>query len=598
MKNTLYIIAVLFIVSFTSLSSQVISGEKFKIGQSYEKGGDMLSAQRIYLELYESNKQNKEYFDALKRTYMALNQYSDFLKIVEERFNTIKSPDMYALLGELLWRTGQIDRANDVWSQAIDDQKNPQIYQVIAESQVGLFLFEKAIATLLSAREETGNNALFADELSQLYIATGDYTYGTKEVMVLFEKTANQAVAQGRLSALMTSDNAVEHIQAILKQKSSGTNIAYKQLYVWFLRQSSQLEEALQLTIEIDKYSNNPGKDIYDFARNSLYDGHYDIALKAFEAVIDMGKNSRYQRNAEYEYVRTLEAKLRDQKDTPRDQVKEIIDRYEEIVANQKNDRNARDGKYRIAWLYYEFLEDNDKASEYLEELVSEKISDNINADALIMLGDISFQEGDEEKAKMRYEIMIRHFCNTAPDQCYKAKLRLAELMYFSGNIDSARAMYADLSNNFDKDYMNDAIEKIVIIDQNKTNEFAMQLYAEAEKYERQKNNYLATEKYFHIIKEAEYSDLAERSYINIINIYLDDNKQQDAKNLLEEFIEKYGTSIFGDYALLVLGDINMSLGNKEVAQDYYKDILVKYPRSIYIQEVRKKIRQARGETL
>jgi tetratricopeptide (TPR) repeat protein len=534
MKNTLYIIVVLFFVSFNSLASQVISEEKFKIGQSYEKGGDMFSAQRIYLELYESNKQNKEYFDALKRTYMALNQYSDFINIVEERFNTFKSPDMYALYGELLWRTGQVDEANDIWSEAIQDQKNPQIYQVIAESQVRLFLFEKAITTFLKAREETGNNALFADELSQLYIATGDYTLGTKEVLVLFEKTSNLAIAQGRLSALMTSDEAVEHIQTILKEKSAGKNIAYKQLYVWFLRQNSQLDEALQLIIEIDKYSNNPGKEIYDFARNSLYDGHYDIALKAFEAVIDMGNNSRYQRNAEYEYVRTLEAKLRDQQDIPKDQVKEIINRYEEIVRNQKNDRNARDGKYRIAWLYYEFLEDNEKASEYLEELVSEKVSDNINADALIMLGDISFKEGNEDKAKMRYDIMIRYFCNTAPDQCYKAKLRLADLMYFSGNIDSARAMYADLTSNFDKDYMNDAIEKLVIIDQNKTNEFAMQLYAEAEKYERQKNKDMATEKYFQIIKEANYSDLAERSYINIVKIYLADNKQEDAKNLLE----------------------------------------------------------------
>jgi len=598
MKRILFFAALISFLTFAIALSQTKSEEKFKLGKSYEKSGDYMSAQRIYLDLYELNNQNNEFFDALKRTYMALNQYSEFLKIVEKRFTKFKSVDMFALYGELLWRTGQIEEANKIWAEALEDQKNPQIFKEIAESQISLFLFEKSISTLLQAREVNSNNALFADELSQLYIAIGDYTLGTKEVLVLFEKSANLALAQGRLSALMTSDKAMEHIQKMLKERSSGNNIAYKQLFVWFLRQSSQLEEALALIIEIDQLGNNSGKEIFDFARNSMYDGHYDIALKSYETLMDMGNNTRYYRNAEFEYVRTLEAKLRSQKDIPKDQVQIIIDRYEAIVSSQKNDRNARDGKYRIAWLYYEYLGDRDKASKYLDQLVSARISDNINGDALIMLGDIHFEEGKEDLAKMRYEILIKHFCQSTPDQCYKAKLRLADIMYFSGNIDSARAMYSELTKSYDKDYMNDAMAKIVLIDQNKSEESAMLIYAEAEKYERQKDFDLATEKYKQIITDATNTDLAERSYIKIVKIYLAQNKHDEAKYLLGDFIKQYENSIFGDYVLLILGDIYIAEGNNEIALDHYKDILVKYPRSIYIQEVRKKIRQARGENL
>ena len=595
-RSIFIIIALIF--SAIPLHSQSEEEGKYKLAQSYEKSGDYLSAQRLYLELYNSHKYNEEYFDALKRTYMALNQYSEFLEIVRERFEDYKSPKMYALLGELLWRTGDIEKANEIWNEALEDQRRTSVYVDIAEAQISLLLFEKAIETFLRAREETGNPALFADELSQLYIAVGDYAKGTSEVLTLFERTADLAKAEGRLSALMTSEDAIEHIDKMLGERSAGNSITYKQLYAWFLRQTDQLQEALDLIIEIDNMGRKKGKEIYDFARQSLFDEQYDIALKAFGRLIEMGNETRYYRNARYEYVRTLEKKLTGQEDFSGEEIMMVIDEYENLISGSESDRSDRQGKYRIAWLYYKYLNDNEKAIEYLTELVDTRINDNVNGEANLLLGDIYFEMDQKQKAKTRYEILSTSLCRYAPVECYEAKLRLADMMYYSGNIDSARSMYIDLTDHFNMDYMNDAMEKIVLIDQNKSNEFALATFAKAEQYETQKKYDEAIATFKKIIDEASYSDLAERSYIKIVKIFQKQKMYDKARVMIEEFLDEYDKSIFGDYALLTLGDIYMKQNKKEEAIDQYKKLLVDYPRSIYLQEARTKIRRARGENL
>ena len=221
--RTILLVAVLISLSFAVAIGQNKSEEKFKLGQSYEKYGDYLNAQRLFLEVYEANKSNQKYFDALKRSYMALNQYSEFLVIVKERFDRFKSSEMYALYGELLWRTGQFEQANQIWTEVLDKQKNPQTFQDIAEAQIKLFLFEKAIETYKKARNDLDDASIFADEMSQLYIAIGDFNKGSSEVMTLFESTRNLAMAEGRLSAMMTSEEAIKYIHTILKEKYCNT---------------------------------------------------------------------------------------------------------------------------------------------------------------------------------------------------------------------------------------------------------------------------------------------------------------------------------------------------------------------------------------
>jgi len=89
---------------------------------------------------------------------------------------------------------------------------------------------------------------------------------------------------------------------------------------------------------------------------------------------------------------------------------------------------------------------------------------------------------------------------------------------------------------------------------------------------------------------------LAQRSIINISRILLKDKKYSEIISLLEDFRFKYATSIFSDEALLLLSEAYHLSGNNEKAIEKLTEILVDFNKSIYIQDVRDRIRKYRKD--
>ena len=80
-------------------------------------------------------------------------------------------------------------------------------------------------------------------------------------------------------------------------------------------------------------------------------------------------------------------------------------------------------------------------------------------------------------------------------------------------------------------------------------------------------------------------------------------HKNQKEYNLAEEFYEKvylqHGYDILGDDALLNMAEINQfQYLNKEKAMEYYEEILINYPESIYVVKARDRFRFLRGDNI
>ena len=56
---------------------------KFRLAQSYERGGDIESALKIYSELYAKDSTNVVYFEALRRDYLQLKRYDDVIALFQ-----------------------------------------------------------------------------------------------------------------------------------------------------------------------------------------------------------------------------------------------------------------------------------------------------------------------------------------------------------------------------------------------------------------------------------------------------------------------------------------------------------------------------------
>lgn len=593
MLRILYIITLFIFLSLNLLNGQYNLTEKIKLAESYEKNGDYQNASRIWRELYDIRPERDEFFYGVIRTNKALNQFKQLIPFIENHLNIKKTSSLLALYGEILWLTGSFDEASQKWNQAIELFPNDnQTYIDVAAIQISLRLFDRAINTYKTGRKTLNNSSIFSDELSQLYTILNNYKEGTEEILKYFEESRNQPITQGRINALIGSIESKTYIlDELRKRYKNSDDPEFRRLYAWYLRLINNHAEAFEQFKQIDKLVNAKGYEILNFANISLRDGEYSIALEAYAYLIDQGKTNTFFQNALFGYAKTLELSIMKEEKLSKNKVLGIIDRYRRIISEFPNSQNSDEAYIRIANLYLHQLNEPEKAARELNTLLKVSGNRRITANASNLLGTIYLMQNKLEDAKVLFSNVSKKFEKLAPEEYYFALYKLAEIEYYSGNIDTAYSRYIEISNLSNTDVANDAIEKILFIDQNRNFNKAFASFTKAELLEFQKNYNLAIENYFLAYESAPLSNLAELSLIRIAQIYFLQSKFSDAIKTLEQLLDKHKETIYGDLALITIANSYFAESNYDKAIEKYTDLLSKYPRSIYLEEARNKIR-------
>ncbi len=590
------IIIIVFFLSIFNLFSQNVAEQKFRLAESYEKSGDLINSARIYEELTKEFPQNDTYFSGLARTLKMMNKYSELLPYAEDRYKSKPDIATSVLYAELLWRLGTTSEANNIWKIAIRTFKNVDIYAQISNSQVQLRLYEKAIEVLKAGREELKNPNLFYDELGKLYIAVGDYKNGTYEILQMLKTTSNLALAQGRLYALIVDKKAEDYIQKELKDFASGNseNITAQELYAWFLRTINRLDQALDVYKNIDRIKKANGAEILRFADDSRRDLQYDIALKAFATVIDLGKNNPYVNSALFGYARTLEQKMQSNKAISRSDAEEIIKRYRGIIKDYPATQQATESRVRIADLAIAYLQDEQMAIDELNTAIKEQPYSSVGANASLDLANIYINSENFDKAQPILNDLTTRFKNNLPAQSNQARFLTAEILFFKGMIDSSLTLFSELSIVPETDIANKSLSRIVLIEQNTQYVKALADYAKYELYARAKKYPQAIEKLKETASIAEGTNLGDIALKNKAEIEYKLQNYEASLATLNSLMKANPETIYGDFALMMTGDNNIALGRTEEAMKNYTDLLAQYPRSIYLNDVREKIKSLR----
>lgn len=591
------IVAVLLLIASANFAAQAqSSSSKFKFAKSFEESGDFETAARLFKELHEKYPNNANYFDGVVRNLKAQNKFSKLAPIVKKQLERDETVKNYALLGELYWKLGKVDSANSVWEKAID--LSPELkstYQTVAESQMNAQQFPKAIKAYLEGRDNLDKHDVFANELSELYIIAGDYKKGMEEILTLFYKTRDLALAQGRISALLTSPNAKQYVGEVLKEETEDRpNSLIMKIYAWYLRTIGELNKAFEIYKELDEKLNTGGKEVINFANSSRKDAQYDIALKAYEHIISMDKQSKYLSSALYGYPRALEQKtLTGSKLSPED-AERIIERYREIIRRFPQNNLAKEARYRIATISTQFLDDNETAKKELSEIIHKYPNSSLAAKALNLLAEIAVSEGKLKEAYNIYKKTEKEYARINANESIKAEYGMAEILFYQKGLDSAQNSFARLASNTDSDVANDALEKAVLIDDNKDMIKALNTYAKAELNKRQNKIDSALKLYLYSADLGEGKDLAERSLLDAAKLYYKKADYESGLKSLNRLLENYPKSIYKDEALLLISQFHEKQKDKESAINALTQLITEYPNSIYLEEARQKIRKLR----
>lgn len=583
------------ILAIMTAGVQAQNANRLKLAQTFLQNSDFKNAEKIFAALYAEKPSDENIFWGYSQSLYAQNKFSELLPITDAQLKLKPSLPIYCLNAEVNWKLGKQQEAVVAWEKATKlKPKDSLTYAVVAKSMHDVTAFDNAIATLLAGRKALRKPAIYADVLSDLYMISGNNFKAADEILVYYANTENLRRTQGKLQAMLTSDEIKDYLRPkILDLYRNGPHPNIE-LYGWFLVLTKEYDAALQCYIEKDKRTEAHGAFLYPFATAREREGNFDIALKAYAELIDMGKVTPYMVNALFGYTRTLEKKNEAFGDISRKDYDEIIDRYRNIVKLYSKNSVATEAMFRIAAIQADKLHNLPEAIKEYENIRQVAKNQQIALTATNKLGDIYFELDSVARAKEYYQIVANSKSGSAVDARDYAKYALGEMCYFDGELDSATAVFTELSANTESVMANDALEKIFFIEQNKNQNKAIRLYASAEKFERQKKFALAIDSY-NQAKEFGDDEIRERSMLHIADIYKAQLNFADQRKVLKEFLEQLPESIFVDDVMFELAESLYASKDYDAAMKVYTKLLTDFPRSIYTEQVRQRIREIRA---
>ncbi len=599
-KFTLLIIA-FFSLATSSPALQSTEDRRFKLAESYETSGDFDNASRIYLDLFRQNPRSDRYYEGLERTLMGLHRFADLLPIVEERLAIAPSARLHALNGNLLWKIGKTDLAFAAWDRGIEyDANDLDTYSQVAQAQIDNRLFDRAIKTLIAGRNAAGSPTTFSNELSQLYGAVGDYERGTREVLSLLQKTGNLPVAEGRLAAFLIDEAGTRTTGRVLEESSraQNDNVLLLQLYEWYLRQVKDYVKALEVYIRIDELAGSSGRELLRFGNLAQREGFYDIALKAYDHVIASGrKRNPHVHTALYGYASTMEKRLKSNANFSQEEVSVIIERYEQILEDFPKSKIAPSAQYRLAVMVHRYAGDFARAIAEYQLLMSEYPKKKLAAQGGVELGNLYVERDQLDKAEEAFRKVSRRY-RKFPTPSNEAKFQLAELKLFRGNLDSARSLYEDLARNAETDIANDALLRLALFGENTEEEQQAQIarYAQGELRHRQGRLNDARAIFQAIPGAVPQTPLAEQALLQLAILDMEEKLWANARAQFDKLLIEFPDSIYGDQIYQYIGDSFLAENEVQKAIEAYTHILVHYPDSTLLHEMRTKIRTLRGD--
>ncbi|HAW08897.1 MAG TPA: hypothetical protein DCW42_06990, partial [Bacteroidetes bacterium] len=493
--------AILLIIPVIAFS-QNIEQRQFELAKSYERGGDLKSAESIYQQLTNSNKTNQIYIDNYVRILFLQNKYTDLLEFLEDRIKIVPNFLNYTYLGQAYWLKGDIAKANETWTKSLELAKTRDDYIILSQTFIYLKLYDRARDALLQARNQQNSKNLFSEELVKIYILLGDYEKCINEIIDNLLISQNLSLAQGQLYALMLNETAKPIIKSALDRAISKTNenpyILYA--YIWYARNINDFDKALEITLKIDKIYNSNYAEVLKFANISSADGQYDIAIKAYSLIIEQGKKNPNTPSALYGFANALEQKFLANKALSPENITQLTSLYNQIIKDYPNTQQEMDAYISLANINANYLHNNKKAIEYLSKVSKKQGLSNKYIEAQLQLAELYLKEKDIAKSIAIYKDIIdisgqirrNEFVNYA-DQ---AKFNMAKCYYFQGKIDTTKAILAEIKVDPNSAIANDLLELSAFITQNENMILALKTYSEAQYLEFQNAQAEAIEKY------------------------------------------------------------------------------------------------------
>lgn len=615
MKRTYSILSAFVVV--TVLFAQPNNDHNvFRLAQAFEQQGDHERALELYRSLYARDPNNFPYFDALRRTFVQLKKYDDAITLSRERLRLLPFDfGLQANIGSLYSMSGRSREADSVWNHVlVSAQKNQVLFRAVAAEQSNQRLFDKAIGTYQRGRKEIGDPFVFANEMGNLYTFMMDYENAAKEFLLLLRQNEQQFdFVQNRLAGIVSKADGLRAVSAVVasevRQRSS---IPLLRLQLWLAMEQKNFSAAFDIAQTIERMLNTGGVEIFQFAERLMREHEYAVASRAYRLALQKNLPVQSIQSARYGYARCLEelsirgdsavsrlsASTEIRQET-RQGFSEAIALYSALANDFPYTAAAANSLYRIGIIRYKYFYDLDGARRMFDSVLTAAPSGPMAASVIAVIGDISVEQNKLSEAEHKYSV-IASTPQSTPEQKDQAAFRLAEIRYFSNDMDSALSFLRPLTQKLKADETNDALLLQHFITENRF-QFpdALKQYARAELLARQRRLGDAVTELLSVIDLYPSAPLADDAVMTAATHLTALQRYNDALAMYQRLFDEFKTSNEKERAYFKIGEVfQYHLKESDKAISAYGTILEKYPFSLYADEARKRIRTLRGDAL
>lgn len=593
------------LIFFMFVIHWVANGQDIELANEYFKQGEYEKAKDIFQKIAKDKNNIRLIHQNYIQCLFKLKNYDEAEKYLKRQIKSNEATIVYrADYTTLLEMTAKIDEAQKETEQIIEiaSKQEGSIYELqdffYKNSKI-----EQVVQLLKKSRLVAKDENKYAIMMARAYLYNGQ-----KENMI--EEMLKYGLAEGNAEYVKATfqDNLKTEAEIDMLEKALYSKVQkfpneqyYNEILIWHLVQQKEFYKAFIQTRALDRRFKQDGQKVFELAQTALVNKDYRNAIQMYEYVLKEYPQGQYYTYARRNAIFCKEEVVKTTYPVNLTDIRNLIKDYQSMFTDLGRNTKTMEALRNTAQLYAFYLNERDTAIAVLETAIQIAGSDNIFRDKCkIDLGDIYVLKNEPWEATLLYSQVEKSEKEELLGQ--EAKLKNAKLHYYNGDFDLAKDVLDILKKATTREIANDAMQLSLLIQDNiglDTSEVAMKEYASIDLLLFQNKNEEAMAALNTLFEKFKSHSLADEILWLRANTNLKINQPQKALEDLELLRKNYNFDILADDALFLEAKIyEENLEQKDKAMELYREILQKFPGSIYGAEARKRFRNLRGDTI
>jgi hypothetical protein len=566
-----------------------------KLAAQFYENAEYDKAVELYKKIYKRNKTVYVYENYLN-CLIALEDEKEATSLVKKQSKAYNNSVKYLVdYGYILQVFNKEEQAQNYYASLIEENTN-DVNKAITLAQTFLRRQQtkQVVQTYELGMKKLGTMALYRQALGAYRITNNYNEMIGLALRVLDENSGTLNPVVNQLSTVFNDEAATEKLreQTMLYIQRNPGKVVFEELLLEIYLQQKKYAAAFRQASAMDKRNKEEGNRVLQLAELCTQNNAYDVAIKAYRYVLDLGENNLNYFAAQEGLINTLFFKTKASYTTNKEELGSLIALIEELIEKEGINYNTVESLIKLAELNIFYDQNVARGIELLEKaIVVPRQSSNQLAQAKLLLGDAHLINNNIWEAKLLYGQVDKTFKEDAFGQ--EAKFRNARLSYFTGDFDWAKSQLDILKTATTQLISNNAIQLSLLIQDNTgldSTEDAMKEYAEAEFLLFQNKIEACISKLNMLPFKYPNHSLADE--IVFLKAKVEEKRENFdlALQFYSEVYTKHSGDILADNALYNAANIQLFVNNKtEEALKLYEQILLDYSSGLFSAEARKK---------